>query len=166
MGNHPSSQHKKSKKEPEPTATEEDIGPKALQMYQDLMKMGFPDDLSLAAASKYPNDIEDAMEWLMSKQTINKMLKDQNIDTSIKNQNNNQQSENDNNNNHNEIPINNDNEIPINNENNNQQQYEQQYEQKNEQYIDENQEDNFDNNSINNKANNDNSLALINNNSN
>ena len=49
-------------------------------MYQDLLKMGFPEDLSLAAASKYPDNIEEAMDWLINKQAIDKVLKDENID--------------------------------------------------------------------------------------
>ena len=35
--------------------------------------MGFPDHLSLAAASKFPDDVGEAMDWIMTKQAVDKM---------------------------------------------------------------------------------------------
>eukprot|EP00486_Rosalina_sp_Unknown_P000716 CAMPEP_0201569594 /NCGR_PEP_ID=MMETSP0190_2-20130828/11368_1 /ASSEMBLY_ACC=CAM_ASM_000263 /TAXON_ID=37353 /ORGANISM="Rosalina sp." /LENGTH=252 /DNA_ID=CAMNT_0047992081 /DNA_START=29 /DNA_END=784 /DNA_ORIENTATION=+ len=77
MGNHVDTEQINSRYSPSPQSNNdnanEDIGPKALQMYQDLMKMGFPDHLSLAAASKFPGDVEEAMDWIMTKEAVDKM---------------------------------------------------------------------------------------------
>ena len=38
----------------------------ALQMYSTLMSMGFEDTITIKAANKYPNDAQQAIEWIMT----------------------------------------------------------------------------------------------------